>query len=113
MIDERTGFPGADGRDCRKSLREDAGGFRQSDVAACEDERPDSRGVQGQALEPAVANALVPRQHDPAFRARKGEPSAVVRSFRQVFCQALYDGTRGGERFSDRIAVKRLVQENR
>ena len=85
----------------------------ESNVATGEHKRPHGGSLKRDALESPVPDALIAREHDPAFCTREREPGGVVRTLGQVPGKALYDSAGGGKRFAYRIAVERLLQENR
>jgi hypothetical protein len=112
VVDERSGLTIADVPYCRQSRSKQRSGIGERYIAARKHERANARGAQGQALKAPVADALIAGKYHPAFGTNKRKPDAVIGALGEVLCQSL-DGCAGrGKRLSDRLAVKRLVEEN-
>src|SRR5207249_3417261 len=77
VIDERPGVCAGDLRHPVERAGENGARLLTGDIPAGEHERPNLCGLQGEAFELAVADALVARQHDPAVPAGFGKPDLV------------------------------------
>ncbi len=85
----------------------------EGDVSADEDERPNFCRLERHEFEPAVADAFVPGQHDPLVRSDQREPFGIGSALGKMGRQPLDADSCLHQRFVDRIAVERLVEEKR
>src|SRR6266699_634408 len=113
VIDERPGVHACDLRDPFERPGENRSGLLTSDIPTGEHECPHLRGLQGEAFELAVADALVARQHDPAVPARFGKPDFVRSALGETVGEALNGRPRVAQSAYNRKAVERPIDKER
>lgn len=97
--------------DLLQCARENRTRILSRNIPAGENERADAGGVQSEAFELAVADALVAGEDNPTVPAGLGQPCFVGSALGKVIRQPLNYRPRITQRGDDSQAVKRLVNK--
>jgi hypothetical protein len=111
MINERPGIGSGYLAHAWQGTHQDGSGVLCRYVSAGEYKRADFGGVKSKPLELSITDALVPGEDYPTTMSGPGKPDFVGCASREVFGQALDQGTGVAQRCNDRRAVERLIEK--